>query len=294
MAKSVKKKRLGRGLSAILSNEEIKSADDKGAESVVGSIIEIPLEQIATNPHQPRTQFDQEAIEELAASIKQLGVIQPITVRKNGQKFDLISGERRLRASKLAGLDSIPAYVRLADDREMLEMALVENIQREDLDPIEVALSFQAMIDQLSLTQDEMSKRVGKKRSTITNYLRLLKLDPIIQTGIRDGFISMGHGRALINIEDNKVQLEFYEKIIKDNLSVRQTEDLVKKFREGKILSLKPVKKVIPEQIRKLERDFSELFGKKVKISLTDKGSGKIAIPFTSAEELEKLKNRLQ
>jgi len=294
MAKSAKKQRLGRGLSAILNNENIKSADDKGAESVVGNIIEISLEQIATNPHQPRTQFDQEAIEELATSIKQLGVIQPITVRKNNDKFDLISGERRLRASKIAGLKTIPAFVRLANDQEMLEMALVENIQREDLDPIEVALSFQAMIEQLNLTQDQMSKRVGKKRSTITNYLRLLKLDPIVQTGIRDGFISMGHGRALVNIEDNKVQLDFYEKIIKDNLSVRQTEDLVKKFREGKILSVKPAKKVVPERIKALEKDLTRLFGKKVKISLNDKGGGKIAIPFTSEEELENLKNRLQ
>jgi len=294
MAKSAKKQRLGRGLSAILNNENIKSAEDKGAETVVGNIIEIPLEQIAVNPHQPRTQFDVEAIEELAASIKQLGVIQPITVRKNKDKFDLISGERRLRASKLAGLKTIPAFVRLADDREMLEMALVENIQREDLDPIEIALSFQAMIDQLNLTQDEMSKRVGKKRSTITNYLRLLKLDPIIQTGIRDGFISMGHGRALINIEDQNVQLEFYEKIVKDNLSVRQTEALVKKFREGKILSLKPEKKVIPEKIKNFEKELSRLLGKKVKISLNDKGAGKISIPFTSEEELENLKSKLQ
>jgi ParB family chromosome partitioning protein len=294
MAKSVKKQRLGRGLSAILNNEDIKSAEDKGAESVVGNIIEIPLEQIATNPHQPRTQFDQEAIEELATSIKQLGVIQPITVRKNKDQFDLISGERRLRASKIAGLQTIPAFVRLANDQEMLEMALVENIQREDLDPIEVALSFQAMIDQLNLTQDEMSKRVGKKRSTITNYLRLLKLDPIVQTGIRDGFISMGHGRALINIEDNKVQLDFYEKIIKDNLSVRQTEDLVKKFREGKILSVKPAKKVVPEKIKSIEKELTKLFGKKVKISLNEKGGGKIAIPFTSEEELENLKNHFQ
>ncbi len=294
MAKSTKKQRLGRGLSAILNNNDLTSAEDKGAESVVGNIIEIPLENIITNPHQPRTQFDQEAIEELAASIKQLGVIQPITVRKSGDKFDLISGERRLRATKLAGLKTIPAFVRLADDREMLEMALVENIQREDLDPIEIALSFQAMIDQLNLTQDEMSKRVGKKRSTITNYLRLLRLDPIIQTGIRDGFISMGHGRALINIEDEAVQLEFYEKIIKDKLSVRQTEDLVKKFREGKILSLKPEKKIVPETIKKLEKDLSGILGKKVKISLNAKGGGKLAIPFSTAEELENLKNRLQ
>ncbi len=293
MAKSSKKQRLGRGLDALLSNENIKSAGDKGAESVVGNIIEIPLEDIIANPHQPRTQFDQEAIEELANSIKQLGVIQPITVRKKGKKFDLISGERRLRASKIAGLKTIPAYVRLADDREMLEMALVENIQREDLDPIEIALSFQAMIDQLNLTQDEMSKRVGKKRSTITNYLRLLKLDPIIQTGIRDNFISMGHGRALINIEDNAVQLEFYEKIIKDNLSVRQTEELVKKFREGKILSIKPVKKIVPENIKKAEKELSKLLGQKVKITVNDTGKGKISIPFNSEEELENIKNRL-
>ncbi len=293
MAKTPKKQRLGRGLSAILNNENIKSATDKGAENVVGNIIEIPLEDIVANPRQPRTKFDKEAIEELAVSIKQLGVIQPITVRKKGKKFDLISGERRLRAAKIAGLKTIPAYVRLADDRDMLEMALVENIQREDLDPIEIALSFQAMIDQLNLTQDEMSKRVGKKRSTITNYLRLLKLDPIIQTGIRDNFISMGHGRALINIEDNTVQLEFYEKIIKDNLSVRQTEDLVKKFREGKILSIKPAKKVIPENIKKTEKELSKLLGQKVKITVNDTGKGKISIPFNTEEELEKIKKRL-
>jgi len=290
MAKTTKKQRLGRGLSAILSNEEIKSADDKGAESVVGNIIEIPLGDIIANPHQPRTQFDQEAIDELAASIKQLGVIQPITVRKNKDKFDLISGERRLRASKIAGLETIPAYVRLANDQEMLEMALVENIQRQDLDPIEIALSFQAMIDQLNLTQEKMSQRVGKKRSTITNYLRLLKLDPIIQTGIRDGFISMGHGRALINIEDAKVQADFYEKIIKDNLSVRQTEELVKKFREGKILSIKPAKKPISAEIRKTEKQLAKQLGKKVKISVNDKGAGKISIAFASEEELEEIK----
>jgi len=291
MAKTTKKQRLGRGLSAILSNEEIKSADDKGAASVVGNIIEIPLDDIVTNPHQPRTQFDQEAIDELASSIKQLGVIQPITVRKNKNKFDLISGERRLRASKIAGLKTIPAYVRLANDQEMLEMALVENIQRQDLDPIEIALSFQAMIDQLNLTQEKMSQRVGKKRSTITNYLRLLKLDPIIQTGIRDGFISMGHGRALINIEDGKVQTDFYEKIIKDNLSVRQTEELVKKFREGKILSIKPAKRPVPAQIKAIEKEFAKKIGAKVKISINDKGAGKISIPFASEEELQEIKD---
>ena len=293
MAKTTKKQRLGRGLSAILSSEEVKTADDKKVEEVIGSIVEISLDDIVENPFQPRTQFDSESLEELAVSIKELGVIQPITVRKNKDKFDLISGERRTRAAKLAGLTTIPAFVRLANDREMLEMALVENIQREDLDAIEIALSFQAMIDQLALTQEDMSKRVGKKRSTITNYLRLLKLDPIIQTGIRDGFISMGHGRSLINIEDNKVQLEFYEKIIKDNLSVRQTEELVKKFREGKILSIKPEKKAIPDYVKSTEKELTDLFNRKVKISVSNNGKGKISIPFMSKNDLEALKKLL-
>ena len=295
MAKTNKKQRLGRGLSALLNSEEIQSAKDKGAKEVIGNIIEIPIDKVVANPHQPRTQFDQESLEDLAASIKSLGVIQPITVRKSrGGKFDLISGERRLRASKIAGLDTIPAYIRLANDQEMLEMALVENIQRTDLDAIEIALSFQAMIDELNLTQERMSERVGKKRSTITNYLRLLKLDPIIQTGIRDGFISMGHGRSLINLEDPKVQLDFYEKIIKDHLSVRQTEDLVKRFREGKILTLKPAKKEVPKAVKSFERELKNKFGKKVKINITNEGKGKITIPFASEEEFEKIKNLLQ
>lgn len=295
MAKTNKKQRLGRGLSALLNSEEIQSAKDKGAKEVIGNIIEIPIDKVVANPHQPRTQFDQESLEDLAASIKSLGVIQPITVRKSrGGKFDLISGERRLRASKIAGLDTIPAYIRLANDQEMLEMALVENIQRTDLDAIEIALSFQAMIDELNLTQEQMSERVGKKRSTITNYLRLLKLDPIIQTGIRDGFISMGHGRSLINLEDPKVQLDFYEKIIKDHLSVRQTEDLVKRFREGKILTIKPAKKEVPKAVKSFERELKNKFGKKVKINITNEGKGKITIPFASEEEFEKIKNLLQ
>ncbi len=295
MAKTNKKQRLGRGLSALLNNDEIQSAKDKGAKEVVGNIIEIPINSIIANPYQPRTQFGQEDLNELATSIKTLGVIQPITVRKSkAGKFDLISGERRLRASKLAGLKTIPAYVRLANDQEMLEMALVENIHRTDLDAIEIALSFQAMIDELNLTQEQMSDRVGKKRSTITNYLRLLKLDPIIQTGIRDGFISMGHGRSLINLDDNKVQLEFYEKIIKDHLSVRQTEELVKKFREGKILNIKPEKKSLPKEIKSFENNLKSKFGKKVKININEAGRGKITIPFSSEEELDKIKNLLQ
>ncbi len=193
MAKATKK-RMGRGLKAILGNdaESIVSAKDKNADKLIGNIVEIELDTIDVNPYQPRTYFNEEALRELASSIKELGVIQPITVRKlSGNKFQLISGERRFRASKLIGNKTIPAYIRIADDQETLEMALVENLQRKDLDPIEVALSYQRLIEELQVTQEVMSTRVGKKRSTITNYLRLLKLDPIIQTGMRDGFISM-------------------------------------------------------------------------------------------------------
>ena len=209
MTKAVKKQALGRGLSALLKDPEndIKSVEDKNADKVVGNIIELDLESIEINPFQPRTNFNEETLQELAKSIKELGVIQPITVRKlDFNKYQLISGERRLRASKLIGLKTIPAYIRLANDNESLVMALVENIQRHDLDPIEVAISYQRLIEEINLTQEELSERVGKKRSTITNYLRLLKLDPIIQTGMRDGFISMGHGRALINIDNQDIQ----------------------------------------------------------------------------------------
>ena len=227
MTKAIKKQALGRGLSALLKDPEndIKSAEDKNADKVVGNIIELEIDAIEINPFQPRTNFNEESLQELATSIRELGVIQPITVRKlDFNKFQLISGERRLRASKLAGLTVVPAYIRLANDNESLVMALVENIQRHDLDPIEIALSYQRLIDEIQLTQEQMSDRVGKKRSTIANYLRLLKLDPIIQTGIRDGFISMGHGRAIINIEDHDIQADIYQKIVSQNLSVRETE----------------------------------------------------------------------
>ena len=202
MANATKKQALGRGLSALLQdpNNDIQNAKDKNADKVIGNIVELELALIEMNPFQPRTNFNEESLRELASSIRELGVIQPITVRKlQFNKYQLVSGERRFRASKLIGLETIPAYIRIANDQEM---ALVENIQRQDLDPIEIALSYQRLIDEISLTQEQMSERVGKKRSTIANYLRLLKLDPIIQTGIRDGFISMGHGRAMINIED--------------------------------------------------------------------------------------------
>ena len=249
MAKAYNKQSLGRGLSALLNNpiKDISSAEDKNADQVIGNIIEIPINQIELNPFQPRTNFENEKISELANSIEQLGIIQPITVRKTGFKsFQIISGERRFRAVSLLNLQSIPAFIRIANDQQSLEMALVENIQRENLDPIEIALCYQRLIDDVKLTQEQMSSRVGKKRSTISNYLRLLKLDPIIQTGIRDGFISMGHGRTLVTIENRDDQLKIYKKILSDSLSVRETENIRNRLKsDSKEISI--VKKKLPE-----------------------------------------------
>jgi ParB family chromosome partitioning protein len=283
---------MGRGLSALLKDpsNDISSVEDKGADKLVGSIIELELDVIEINPFQPRSNFNEETLKELAKSIEELGVIQPITVRKlDFNKFQLISGERRLRASKLAGLETIPAYIRLANDNESLVMALVENIQRHDLDPIEVAISYQRLIDEINLTQEELSERVGKKRSTITNYLRLLKLDPIIQTGMRDGFISMGHGRALISIEDNDVQSDIYHKVITQSLSVRETEALVKKHQD----SLKP--KSAKPQVESFaiseteKKEFTSFFGTKVDVKVANNGKGKITIPFHSEEDFNRI-----
>jgi ParB family transcriptional regulator, chromosome partitioning protein len=299
MAKATKKQALGRGLSALLNdpNSDITSAKDKNADQIVGSIVDIELDSIEVNPYQPRSYFNEEKLLELASSIKELGVIQPITVRKlEGNKFQLVSGERRLRASKLIGHSSIPAYIRIAKDREMLEMALVENIQRKDLDPIEIALSYKRLIEEIDLTQEQMSQRVGKKRSTISNYLRLLKLDPIIQTGMRDGFLSMGHGRALINIENTEVQLNIYEKIIQQKLSVRQTEQLVKNIREGNsVAPIEFVKKTEPPKfISKGLKTISEYFGHKIDIKLAGNNKGKIIIPFHSEEDFNRIKKLLE
>ena len=237
MAKAIKKQALGRGLSALLQEPEKnqQTAGSTSSSPQVGTIVELELNLIEVNPFQPRTQFKEEAIRELASSIQELGVIQPITVRKTkANTFQLVSGERRFRASKLLDLKTIPAYIRVANDQEALEMALVENIQREDLDPIEIALSYQRLIDDIQLTQEQMSQRVGKKRSTIANYLRLLKLDPLIQTGMRDGFISMGHGRAIVNISSHTDQIAIYKEIISNKLSVRATETLVKNYNTPK------------------------------------------------------------
>jgi len=290
MAKATKKQVLGRGLSALLKET---SSDTMNNNLVVGNIIEIKLEDIEVNPYQPRTYFDEESLRELASSIKELGVIQPITVRKIGEIFQLVSGERRFRASKLIGNKSIPAYIRTANDQEMLEMALVENIQRKNLDPIEVALSYKRLIDEIQLTQEELSIRVGKKRSTVTNYLRLLKLDPILQTGIRDGFISMGHGRALINIKSTANQLDIYEKILLDKLSVRQTEELVKSLKIDKKIP-NEIKKHLPNYIKNSLPHINSYLGHKVNVTINGKGKGKISIPFHSKEDFERIKNLLK
>jgi ParB family chromosome partitioning protein len=294
MTQATKKQALGRGLSALLKDPEndIKSVNDKNADKVVGNIIELDIEAIEINPFQPRSNFNEETLQELATSIKELGVIQPITVRKlDFNKYQLISGERRLRASKMAGLTVIPSYIRIANDNESLVMALVENIQRHDLDPIEIALSYQRLIDEIQLTQEQMSDKVGKKRSTIANYLRLLKLDPIIQTGIRDGFISMGHGRALINIEDEDAQSNIYHKIISQNLSVRDTETLVKNYQDGlKPKSRKATKSasafVVPESDKK---EIGTVLGAKVDVKIDANGKGKITIPFKSEADFQRI-----
>ncbi len=293
----MKKQVLGRGLSALLkdSKEDIITAKDKNAEKLVGSIVKIDIASIQVNPFQPRSHFNEDALQELANSIKELGVIQPITVRKlKGNTFQIVSGERRFRASKLIGNKTIPAYIRLANDQEMLEMALVENVQRENLDPIEIALSYQLMIDEIKLTQDQMAKRVGKSRSSITNFLRLLKLDPIVQTGMRDGFLTMGHGRALINIDNQDTQLEIYSKIIENKLSVRQTEQLVKESKNPVSKTKEVNKKDTPVYISKAIKDLSTFFGHKISIKTSGKNKGKIEIPFHSEEDFNRIKNLLK
>jgi ParB family chromosome partitioning protein len=302
MAKATKKQALGRGLSALLKDPEndIKSVEDKNADKVVGNIVELDIEAIEVNPFQPRTNFNEETLKELASSIKELGVIQPITVRKlEFNKYQLVSGERRFRASKLVGLDTIPAYIRIANDQESLEMALVENIQRQDLDPIEISLSYQRLIDEIQLTQEQLSERVGKKRSTIANYLRLLKLDPIIQTGMRDGFVSMGHGRALINIEDRNQQLAIYEKIISETLSVRETENLVRshqsagqKNTSGSSIGIKT--NTVPDYVAESLDDIKDYLATKIDVKVAKNGKGKLIIPFHSKEDFLRIKKLLQ
>jgi ParB family chromosome partitioning protein len=292
MAKATKKQALGRGLSALLKDpsNDIKSAEDKNADQIVGNVIDLPIKDIHMNPFQPRTSFNEEHLRELASSIKELGVIQPITVRKKDfGKYELVSGERRCRASKLLGIDTIPAYVRIANDQESLEMALVENIQRQDLDPIEIALSYQRLIEEIDLTQEQMSERVGKSRSAIANYLRLLKLDPIIQTGMRDSFISMGHGRALINLESLEQQLDIYQKILADSLSVRETEKLVKEMKGGTLSRKQTKKNTLPENVTQHTKELNELLDTKVTTTMSSAGKGKITISYASKADFERI-----
>lgn len=287
-----KKRAMGRGLGAILSAESksnINSATDTGAEKLVGNMVEVALEDIYPNATQPRTYFDETALNELAQSIKNLGVIQPITLRKDGDKFEIISGERRYRASKIAGLTSIPAYIRLVNDQELLEMALVENIQREDLDAIEVALTYQRLLDEIGLTQENLSQRVGKERSTITNSIRLLRLSPDIQQAIREGVISAGHGRAIISVEDENNQQELFNKIIKEGLNVRQAEKAASEFKNPK-KEIAPKEKELPNHLRKVQKSLSDVLDVSVEIKSSGKGKkGKIILDFNNEEELSKI-----
>jgi ParB family chromosome partitioning protein len=289
MNKSKKKSALGRGLSVLLNNSDSYSVDTNPTEEKIKvGVVSIPIKQITTNPYQPRSNFSDKKIAELADSIKNLGIVQPITVRKiEDGEFQLIAGERRLRASKKIGLKTIPSFIKNSNDEEMIEIALVENIQRKDLDPIEIALSIKRLVDEVSLTQEKLSKKLGKKRSTISNYIRLLKLDPIIQTGIRDGFLSMGHGRSIINIEDKSMQLKIYKEIIRKELSVRKTEILVRKLKENR----KPTKIFKKKDaFQKEEEYFSKLIGSRIEIVTLGDYKGILKIPFNSKSELSKLK----
>ena len=287
-----KKRAMGRGLGAILNAETkaVQTIEDSGAKDLVGSIMEIPIEDIYPNPNQPRTHFDEKALQELSESIKALGIIQPITLKKEGDKFLIISGERRYRASKLAGLKSIPAYIRLVNDQGLLEMALVENIQREDLDAIEVALTYQRLLEEIGLTQEALSGRVGKERSTITNALRLLKLSPDIQQAIRNGVISAGHGRAIISVEGNDKQQLLFDKVVKEKLNVRQTEEWAKKLKKPIEITISPAPIILPNNLRRAEKSIADRLEVKVEIKAKGKGNkGQIVLNFMNEEELEKI-----
>lgn len=281
----MKRSALGRGLDALITMDDLKT----GGSS---SINEIELSKIQPNPEQPRSVFEQEALDELAASIRTLGVIQPITLKEiESDKYMIISGERRYRASLAAGLTSIPAYIRTAEDDNVVEMALIENIQREDLNSIEIALAYQKLIDNYGLTQEKLSERIGKKRTTIANYLRLLKLPAEIQVGLKDKRIDMGHARALIPVDDPEVQLALYEQIIQDGLSVRQVEEMVRSIANGQqtVKKKTETKESPSEEFDLLKEQLSNFFQTKVQLVCNKKGKGKITIPFASEEELEKL-----
>ena len=296
-----KRNALGRGLSAILRNPKTDITDNRTDEkNLVASISEIAIEDIQINPFQPRVNFEKEKIYELAESIKELGIIQPITVRKLGyNKFQLISGERRLKASKELGLKSIPSFIRIANDEQMLEMALVENIQRENLNPIEIAISFQRLIKECNLTQEQCGNKLGKKRSTITNFLRLLKLPLEIQDGLKKDKISIGHARALINIKSEKNQLNIFNDIIDNGFSVREVEQIAKDFSERNYNYSAKRKKIdsddiIPFGHQKKIFDLSKSLNVEIKLKRNKKGNGKIIIPFTDDDKLSEIFNKIK
>jgi ParB family transcriptional regulator, chromosome partitioning protein len=296
MTAQIKNRGLGRGLGALLQDSDtVNNTAEKELNALSpNSMSEIPLAFIETNPYQPRTHFDQKALAELSESIKVQGIIQPITVRQlKGDSFQLISGERRLQASKLAGLTTIPAYIRTADDQQMLEMALIENIQRENLNSIEIALSYQRLLTECNLKQDELGERVGKNRSTVNNYLRLLKLPDQIQIGLRDEHISMGHARALISIEDTDLQLFIYRKAVAEAWSVRRVEQAVKEINEPTEITPKPEKAELSSFLG-LSDKLTKMFGSKVVISANGQGKGEIRMPFASETELTKILNLLK
>jgi len=294
-----KKRALGKGLSALLKSPDTDITTNESianTNQVVGSVSEIKIEQIEVNPFQPRTDFDLDALQELAISIKELGIIQPLTVRKLGyDKFQLISGERRFRASQLAGLKTVPVYIRIANDQAMLEMALVENIQREQLNPVELALSYQRLIDECKLTQEKMSERVGKKRSTITNYLRLLKLPAEILAALRDESISMGHARALVNVKNQDTQINIFRDALNYGFTVREIEQVVKDFGDSSYTktSRKRSKTLPSFEYQKLANDISNKIGKDVKLKVSKSGKGKIEIPFNSNDDLHQIISHL-
>ena len=287
-----KNRGLGRGLDAILQSPEtdITSRDISG-DYVAGAVAEIDINLIETNPFQPRSDFDQEALEELAQSIKEQGVIQPVTVRKLGyNRYQLISGERRLRASKLAGLSKIPVFIRIANDEQMLELALIENIHRENLNAIEVAISYQRLIDECNLTQEQLSEKVGKSRSAIANFLRLLKLPAEIQIALRDGHISMAHARALINIDDKEAQLKLLQQIVDDELSVRQTEELAGKAKTADT-GKEPRKQTnyLPDHFKAQIKTLSQALNTQVKVKRNLKGQGSVVIDFKNEAEFDRI-----
>ena len=283
-----KRNALGRGLDALFSMDEVQT----GGSS---SISEVELTKIQVNPNQPRREFDPVALQELADSIREIGIIQPITLRKiNDEEYQIIAGERRFRASQMAGLERVPSYIRTADDENVLEMALIENIQREDLNSVEIALTYQHLLDQYGLTQERLSERVGKKRTTVANYLRLLKLPAPVQMGLKNKQIDMGHARALLSLDDPKLQVKLYEEIVAQGYSVRRVEELVKQLSQGESIvsngrKIAPKQQRLPEEYNMLKQQLSGFFNTRVQLTCSDQGKGKISIPFANEEELERI-----